>query len=483
MGKNDNKKKVDVQLQRAQTQANDERDTWNARQNTERDDAYGRQTAMFDSQFGALDKLANQGALSPEQEANFRGLIGSGGGGGGGGGGGYGSGDFMPDLSALNEVEGLYRDSITGKSINQDNLRKGMPTLEELMKSGGYSPEQLAGVGQDIGTLRSIAASGGVDPTGQARMRGMGVFDEYAQTGGLSNQDRSVIRAKGNSTIPAFYDNMRREAGRQARVTGTNAGQSALMAKLGREQALGAQTAAINTEMGLVDSINKGRQYGATNVAQSEAALQNLMSQNRLRGAEGAIAGQRGVGEFMANTRGSSAKEVGDVESGIQDKLTAERQYGMGGLEQIIQQRIQEERNARASAAAANAASEAQASADWRDRMGLEQYMLETDLAGQQFGLEGMGNLYRSVPGEVNARDQNILAGMGLSGQGDVARTGLQLQRGENTSGIDTALKIAGTAAGVAGAFTPQRAAQQIIPNQQGYNPTAQIPARWSYNV
>ena len=163
-------------------------------------------------------------------------------------------------------------------------------------------------------------------------MRGMGVFDEYAQTGGLSEGDRSTIRAKGNLTIPAFYEKMRREAGRQARVTGTNAGRSALMAKLGREQAQGAQEAAINTELGLLDRINEGRKFGATNAAQSEGALQALMSGNRLRATEGAIAGQRGISEYMTGARVGAAKEVGDVEQEIQNTLLGERQWGTGGL-------------------------------------------------------------------------------------------------------------------------------------------------------
>ena len=454
MGKNDNKKKVDVQLQNAQARDNQERDAWNATQQGERAEAANRQREMYGSQFDALSRLSSQGALSDEESDRFRGIIGSGGGGGGGGGGGYSAANFTPDLSALNEMEGIYRDSISGKIINQDNLRKGMPTLEEIQRTGGYSPEQLASLGQDIGTLRSIGASGGVDPTGQARMRGMGVFDEYAQTGGLSEGDRSTIRAKGNLTIPAFYENMRREAGRQARVTGTNAGQSALMAKLGREQAQGAQEAAINTELGLLDRINEGRKFGATNAAQSEGALQALMSGNRLRATEGAIQGQRGISEYMTGARVGAAKEVGDVEQEIQNTLLGERQWGTGGLNEVIQQRIAEQRAAQQAAAAANAASEAQSSADWRDRMGMEQYLLETDLAGQQFGIEGMGNLYRSVPGEINMRDNNILAGRGMGSNADIARAQTQIARGENTNALDTVGRIAEIAGNVGGAMT-----------------------------
>ena len=131
---------------------------------------------MYGSEFDALSRLSSQGALSDAEADRFRGIIGSGGGGGGGGGGGYSAANFTPDLSALNEMEGIYRDSISGKIINQGNLRKGMPTLEEIQKTGGYSPEQLASLGQDIGTLRSIGASGGVDPTGTSTYAWDGSF-------------------------------------------------------------------------------------------------------------------------------------------------------------------------------------------------------------------------------------------------------------------------------------------------------------------
>ena len=158
------------------------------------------------------------------------------------------------------------------------------------------------------------------------------------------------------------------------------------------------------------------------------------MSRNRLRATEGSIAGQRGITEYMAGASGGAAKEIGNVEEEIQNTLLGERQYGMGGLEKIIQQRIEEQRSRCTSCRCCNAAASAQSRSDWRDRMGMEQYYLETDLAGQQFGIEGMGNLYRSVPGEIAMSDQNILAGRGLSGGEDIDRAALQLQRGENTS-------------------------------------------------
>ena len=120
----------------------------------------------------------------------------------------------------------------------------------------------------------------------------------------------------------------------------------------------------------------------------------------------------------------------------------------------MIQQRIAEQRAAQQAAAAANAASEAQSSADWRDRMGMEQYLLETDLAGQQFGIEGMGNLYRSVPGEINMRDNNILAGRGMGSNADIARAQTQIARGENTNALDTVGRIAEIAGNVGGAMS-----------------------------
>ena len=71
MGKNDNKKKVDTQIQNAQDQANRERDQWNTTQQGERAEAANRQREMYQSQFDALSKLSSRVLLLLRKKVNL----------------------------------------------------------------------------------------------------------------------------------------------------------------------------------------------------------------------------------------------------------------------------------------------------------------------------------------------------------------------------------------------------------------------------
>lgn len=126
-----------------------------------------------------------------------------------------------------------------------------------------------------------------VSPENTARIRGNGVFDEFAKTGGLSEADKGLFRAQGTATLGSFYDNFRNEmAASRARSGGVDPGYDAQTAKLARDQAQGAQTAATNTEANILDRVTQGRQWGASSLSDAEKALVSAIFQGRGMGAQ-----------------------------------------------------------------------------------------------------------------------------------------------------------------------------------------------------
>lgn len=152
---------------------------------------------------------------------------------------------------------------------------------------------------------KNLFNTGGVDPTGQNRMRGSGVFDEFAKTGGLDEAARANIRSRGTATIPAFYQAIRDKLQNQARIGGgAGPGFTASMSRLGRDQGRAAQEAATNTELGLTNQINEGRRWGAGSMSDAESRLQDLMSSNKRFGLSSALGAAEAGGRFDTQNAG-----------------------------------------------------------------------------------------------------------------------------------------------------------------------------------
>jgi hypothetical protein len=125
-------------------------------------------------------------------------------------------------------------------------------------------------------------SKGGLGAEEINRIRGNGVFDEFSKTGGYSAGDISNIRQRGTSTIPAYYAAARDEASRQAAIQGGyGMGQQALMAQLSRNAAQSGQKAALDTEIGIKEGVNKGRQWGTEGMSAAELDLGRITSSNK----------------------------------------------------------------------------------------------------------------------------------------------------------------------------------------------------------
>lgn len=128
------------------------------------------------------------------------------------------------------------------------------------------------------------------------RVRGSGVFDEFAKTGGLDEAARGDLRNRASSTVGSFYAGLKDELDRSARSSGYGGGPGfdAQSAKLARQGAQSTQQALLDAETDIIDRVTAGRQWGAGNVSQADQFLADLMSRNK-------IAGMQGGASFGAN--------------------------------------------------------------------------------------------------------------------------------------------------------------------------------------
>lgn len=343
----------------------------------------GRASDMYNTQFGGFKDFA-------EGKYDFNGA-GAGSGGGGGG---------AALDSRFGDVESSYRNFMGGGGVDTGRFNQFQGNLTELSRSGGWSPERIASMDQNIAGYKDIAKTGGVDAAGQARMRGGGIFDEFSKTGGLSEGDRSNMRTRATSTIPAFYRQMQDEANRSSAVQGGyGPGRGAAAAKLSRQAAGAGADASLNAELGIADQVRAGRQWGGEGMERSEGNLQSLMSSNRLAGLAGASGTESNMLNSIAGNRINAASAGGGNEIGMQGVIQKGKMFGTQGLEGMAE-----------SNAARGAASAAQSSADAR-------WKANFDAENRLAGLGGMQSLYGMRPGEVEMYLDKNLQGRGLNYQ------------------------------------------------------------------
>lgn len=357
-----------------------------------------RANDMYNTQFKGFNDFAN-GAYDFNPGA----------GGGSGGGGGL--------DSRFGDVENSYRGFMANGGIDTGRFDAFQGNLMDIAGNGGWSPERIASMDENIAGYKNIAKTGGVDEAGQARMRGGGVFDEFSKTGGLSMGDRGNIRARGNSTIPAFYRQMQDEQNRAGVVQGGyGPARSAMGGKMARSQAAAGADASLNTELGIMDQVNQGRRWGTEGMATSEGNLQGLMSSNRLAGLAGASNTESNMLNSIAGNRIGAASAGGGNEIGMQGNIQRGKMFGTSGLEGMAE-----------SSAARGAASSAQANADAR-------WAANFNAENRLQGLGGMQSLYGMRPGEVEMYLDKNLQGRGLNYEQQAS--GYQARLGNKGKGI-----------------------------------------------
>lgn len=419
MGGGKEKKATNQMLAQDRANAQTEHNQYMGAVNTGVQGSQARAQDMYNVQFGGFKDFAEG-----KYDYNPGAYGGSGGGGGGG----------VADDPRLAGIQSQYEDFMKGGGVDTKKFDEFQGQLTDLSRTGGWSPEQIASMQGNIAAYKNLRDTGGVSAEGQARMRGNGIFDEFSKTGGYSDLDRANIRSRATSTIPAYYQQMRDEASRSAAVQGGyGPGQAALSGRLGRQQAKLGADAARDAELGIMENVNAGRQWGGSNMASSEAALQNLLSSNVLAGTKGAVDTEAGMIGDIANRRMGASNYGAGNETGMQNIIQQGKMWGTQGLESMANAAM-----ARAAAGSAQSSADAKWAADFnRD--------------SRMMGLEGMQSLYGMAPGEVEMYLDKNLQGRDLNyGQ---QQTGID-QRMKNNPQRDWVSTIGGLVGAGAGAMT-----------------------------
>lgn len=369
-----------------------------------------RASDMYNSLSGGYNKFIEGGYnFDPSKYGD---AMGSGGDGGAGGDGRFG------------EAEASYRNFMNNGGVDTGRFNQFQGHLMDVAGNGGFDDAARSRILGDAGQMRSTANDSAVAD----RFRGGGVFDEFAKTGGYSDQDIRNIRSRATSVIPAFYDVARNEANRMSAVQGGyGPGRAAMMGRMSRQQAQGAQKAALDAELGIKEGVNEGRKWGASGMSGAEASLQDM----RMRALTGAAGVETGMWDAIAGNRTAAAGAGGSNETGMQDVIQKGKMFGTQGLEGMA-----ESSAARGRASAAAAAADAK----WR---------AEFDREGAMYGLDGMKSLYGMKPGEVDMYLGYNLAGRDLNMGGQQATYGARMQNNPQRDWLGTIAGIGGMAGGV----------------------------------
>lgn len=158
--------------------------------------------------------------------------------------------------------------------------------------------------------------AGGITDENRARIRGGGVFDEFSKTGGMSEDDVTNLRSRGSAAVPAFYQAMRNKLSNQARVTGGGGpAYSSSTSRLARDESRDLSNSVRDTELGITDTRNKGRMWGAEGMSGAETNLAGMESRNRLAGLQGAFGAAREGGDFDYRNAGLNLDAIRGIQS------------------------------------------------------------------------------------------------------------------------------------------------------------------------
>lgn len=408
MGGGKEKKATNQMIAQDRAAAQQEHGGYMDRVNQDWNQARGRNQDMYQSMFGGYNRFIDGG---DDYKIGAPGVAGGGGGGGGGG------------DSRFGDVEGSYRNFMSGGGVDTGRFNQFQGHLGELASSGGWSPESRANVMGDVGKMRTMAD----DQAIANRYRGGGVFDEFARTGGYSDADISNIRSRATSVIPSYYDIARRDADRQGAVQGGyGPGRAALFSRLARDQARAAQGAALDAELGISDRVREGRQWGAGGMSDAEQALQSM----RMQALTGASGIESNMTNAIAQNRMGAASAGAGNETDMQGVIQRGKMFGTTGLEGMAE-----------SAAARSAAASASAAAN-------DRWLAEFNREGRQFGLEGMKSLYGMEPGETGMYMRGNLAGRGLAYDQQAGTYDARMRNNPQRDWIGTIAGLAGAAGG-----------------------------------
>jgi hypothetical protein len=232
------------------------------------------------------------------------------------------------------EAAAAYRKMGTG-GIDESGFKGARDTYADFMSAGGgVDPAVRARLESLAGDYTRFGQGGGnISDADKARMRGGGVYDEFSKTGGLSEGDRANIRSRATSIIPSNFARANAEADRSASVQGGyGPGASIMKNQLRRQATQDSASAARDAELGIMDQVNQGREWGATGMERSEGNLQSLISQNTLAGLGGAAGINSDLAKMIQSGREFGATGSSGLEMGIAGLRQRGQETGAAGL-------------------------------------------------------------------------------------------------------------------------------------------------------
>jgi hypothetical protein len=256
-----------------------------------------------------------------------------------------------------------------------------MPGYKTFADTGGYDADTKSQLMGDVGVARTIGQTGGIDADAQSRMRGAGVFDEMARTGGVGDTEARLMRARGQSSVGSTFQGLRGDVARQNSAQGgIGFGAAGAQGSLARSAARTLGDQAVNTDLSIAQQRATGRMQGAQALSGAEGSLQSQLVGNKLAG----------------------ANQAGSQQMKMQDSINQGMQWGLS--KQEATKRAEEQAQAEAARSAASAAQASQADQ-------YRQYQYNMGLQNQ--GLEGLQGLYNSKPGAAGMYGGLAYGGLG----------------------------------------------------------------------
>jgi len=123
----------------------------------------------------------------------------------------------------------------------------------------------------------------------------MGNYQNFADTGGYSAQDKSDIRARSTNPLRSAYAGANREVDRSKSLQGGySPGYGVLKARMAREQGQGLSEANTNVNANLAQMVNQGKLAGNAGMSSLYSATPGMASMygNQMLGASGQMQNQ-----------------------------------------------------------------------------------------------------------------------------------------------------------------------------------------------
>jgi hypothetical protein len=395
MAKDNTQKEIRGATNMARLTGDTEYDALNKKIGGRDDTTWDRATENYNPAYQGYLSYAQGGGLTDEDKQRMQGAIdklgdpsyGSSGGGGGG------------VSNTLGGKTSNYRglSSAFNNAYRPDYGEADTGFRKLAGEGGGFDADQLKQIYGNIGQLSDIGRTGGITDEDRANINRQSILDQE-KDGGYSEQDRALIRAKSAASSPAYFGALKDNLQRQRSQTGNLANAGAMDFKIARQGAQQQNQDRISSEIGLGDSIRKGRESAGQFLSNQNMELAGLRTANQLAGA-------RSAGDLGLNTQqGITANQATGLK-GLQSSQTGYGDWGLGqaggldnfslnqagGLDQWDISNAQLDMQAQASNSARssqNAYQAAQANAQY------QQWLTEYGNQQKQYGIGGLESLY-----------------------------------------------------------------------------------------